>query len=144
PMFPVFRQRLLIAISIAIGAIVWWQAVGPMRAGDALTGISLFQAQIGPLAAIFLVIAAGIPAILLGLSVTAIGNPLSGVFVITASLAALAGAGGGIQGFMWRSSLPGGYGWLIGESIIWLAGLLAVFWLLGRAGPHISNRLPKS
>lgn len=141
-MVPKLGQRLLIAGTILLGGLVWWTIRPWLAAGDANGGISLFQAHIGLLPAVALVVIAGIPAVALSVVVSGTGHPLSGVFTAATSLLFLAGAGGGIQGVLWRGALPGEYGWLMLESVWWGAGVICVVWLIASAGGRVRDHLP--
>jgi hypothetical protein len=141
-MLPILRQRIITAVAIALGALAWLSVRGSLQADDASAGISLFDAHVGPIAAVLLLLAAGLPAVLLGTLTSAWGHPLTGVFAVAVSLCIVAGAGGGIDGFLWRQTLPGGYANLLAESILWLAALAGLLVLVQRLRGPIRRRLP--
>ena len=144
-MFPNLPQRLMIALTVVVGGLIWALAAGPLSAGDALGGLSLWQARIGWLAALGLWLVAALPAVGLGLVTASTGNVLGGVFATAGALGLLAIFGGPIDGWLWRSELPGAYAWLAVELAfmagVW-AGLLALLqWTSGPLRAHIGARL---
>lgn len=141
-MLPVFRQRLLIAAACVIGSIIWLWAGFVLAANDALPGYTIVNAGTGPLLALIVVVLTAIPAVLLGLYVGAVGNPLSGVFTVAAALMILAASGGSIDGFLWRNALPGAFILLAFEMVVWLVGAVVVLILLQQTRSAIRNRLP--
>ena len=127
-MFPRMRQRLIIITAVVVGAIGWMSVADWLRAPDGSTGLSLTTAKVGWGWAVLAVGLAGLPALVLGLFVSVMGNPLAGIFSISAALTVLAGSGGSINGWVWRDEvcMPEAYGGLIIEMIIWEAGLVAM------------------
>ena len=140
-MLPAFKQRLLITAAAIAGGLVWVLAAGPLGPADASSGLSLFDAQIGVLPALLVLVLAGLPALALAMGVSATGHPLAGIFTAATGLTCLAGAGGPIRGFVWRHTLPGGYGWLLGETVLWAGLLLAWIALTHRLRPILRPRL---
>lgn len=140
-MFPAFRQRLLIAAAMVVGGLVWLMAAGPLGAADASVGLSLFDARAGVLPGLVVLIAAGLPALTMGLIVAATGHPLAGVFTVATGLTFLAGAGGSIEGYLWRHTLPAGYGWLLAEAGLWAVMLAAMLGAIRRLRPGLRARL---
>lgn len=130
-MLPAFRQRLLIGIGLIIGSWVWMHVATELGAADGSPGISLFDSSLGVPLAIVITVLAGLPAVGLGLVASSIGNPLSGIFVVAFSLLMLAASGGSIEGFLWRSNLPGRYGALIVETIFWSMAMVGLLFLTG-------------
>lgn len=118
-MLPAFKQRIVIAIAVVIGALCWCLAKGPLTPIDASSGITLSDARAGIVPAVAVVLVAGIPAIVLGIVAAGFGNPLSATFVVAASLTVLAAAGGGSAGYLWRADLPSGFLWLAGGLVVW-------------------------
>ena len=142
-MLPVLRQRILIAVGVILGGIVWMRAQGALAPSDASSGITLFDASAGPIIAAVIALLAGLPAIVAGLITSGTGHPLSGVFVVAFALMMLAAAGGSIDGFLWRSELPGRYGVLMLEMILWTTGWLALLLAIHRTRAAASRRYPK-
>lgn len=142
-MLPAFRQRLLIAAAAIAGGLVWLLAVDALSAADASSGISLFDARIGVLPGLLLLALAALPAVALGLIVSSTGHPLGGVFTVATGLLFLAGAGGSIQGYLWRHGLPEQYGWLIAESLLWAGLVLALLAMIRRLRPGVRERLDR-
>lgn len=126
-MLPQLKHRLIIGLSLVIGGLCWLLAHGALTAADGSGGLSLMDAHVGTAAAVLIVIAAGIPAIVLGLVTAATGNPLAGTFTVCGSLLWLASMGGSIDGYLLRTDLPSGYRQLAIESVIWLVLLAVVF-----------------
>ncbi|MCE9589374.1 MAG: hypothetical protein K8S99_02490 [Planctomycetes bacterium] len=141
-MFPRLRQRLIIALAIALGAFCWLAVGSMVAAPDNSPGLSLFTARSGPAVAIIIVAVAGVPALVLGVMASASGHPLSGVFAVALSLGILAGWGGPIDGWMRRSALPGAYTWLIVECVVWQAGVIVMLAVIQRLRASLRSRLP--
>ncbi|MEO0587643.1 MAG: hypothetical protein AAF078_08385 [Planctomycetota bacterium] len=124
-MIPSWRQRWIVVVGVLAGAFAWWQAGGWLAAVDGTPGYVLADAAVGWPAATAAIALLGVVALVLGGVAAATGQPLSGVIVIATSLTALALRGGSSMGFFWRHDLPAGYGTLLIEAFLWLAGLLA-------------------
>ncbi|MEM0914496.1 MAG: hypothetical protein AAGK09_07785 [Planctomycetota bacterium] len=123
-MIPGWRQRWVVAVGIALGAVAWWFAGGLLIAGDGTPGYVVADARVGWLVGTAAVALLGVVAVGMGGVAAATGQPLSGMVVIAASLTVLAWRGGASMGFFWRHDLPGGYGLLLVEAVWWLAGAL--------------------
>ncbi len=131
-MFPRIRHRLVIALTALAGAFVWLLIAGALKPADGLGGISLLWSHTGVAQALMLVALAGLPSLVMGLVISAMGNPMSGLFVVCAGLSALALWGGPIDGWMTRAHLPGDYQWLMLESLIWQAGVVVMLMSIQR------------
>ena len=142
--FPPMRQRLLIAVAVAIGAGSW-MAVAPMlQAIDGASGLSLATARVGMGQAVALVYVAAIPTIAAGLVVAAAGHRLSGVFAVAGALTIIATSAGSIDGWFRRDpvSMPEPYVGLIVELAIWMVIVLATLVLTEKLAPRLRPRLP--
>ncbi len=133
----------MIAGGAVLGGLVWLLAAGALRSTGAWAGISLFDAHVGVLPGVLILLLAGLPALVLGLMVSATGHPLAGVFVVATGLTFVAGAGGSMQGYVWRHALPAGYGWLLMETLLWAALLLGLLALVRRLRPGVRQRLTR-
>lgn len=146
-MLPQLKHRLVIGLSLVIGALCWLLALGSLTAADGSTGLSLMDAHVGTVPAIFVVLATGLPAILVALVAASTGNPLAGAFTVSGSLVLLAAMGGRIDGYLRRSVLPDGFKPLVIESLIWLIMLAAIFVLIdrlrGKARPALAKLTPQ-
>ena len=132
-MLPTMRHRMVMAVAIFVGAAVWLFTFGFLEAADGASGLSLMSAPVGGGSATVIVAVAGLFALGMGLIASVMGNPLSGVFAVSAGLCVLAWKGGDIDGWMLRAQMPGDYGQLMIEMVIWQVGvvwmLLAIQWL---------------
>ncbi len=146
-MLPQLKHRLVIGLALVIGALCWLLALGALTAADGSTGLSLMDAHIGTLPAIFVLLATGLPAMLVALIAASTGNPLTGAFTISGSLVLLAAMGGRIDGYLQRSTLPDGYRPLVTEALIWLVMLAVIFILIDRlrikVRPGLSRLAPQ-
>jgi len=142
-MLPQLKHRLIIGLSLVIGAMCWLLAMGTLTPADGSTGLSLMDAHIGTVPAIFVVLATGLPAILVALVVASTGNPLAGTFTVSGSLVLLAAMGGPIDGYLYRSTLPHGYRTLVAESIVWLVLLAVIFVAIDRLRIKVRPGLAK-
>jgi hypothetical protein len=86
--------------------------------------------------------AVGLPTLGLGLFVSVLGNPLSGLFVVAASLCVLAGVGGSIDGWMRREELPAGYMRLLVEVGVWQLGVALMLVVVGYLRSPMRVRWP--
>ena len=125
-MLPSIRHRLMIAVAVIVGALSWSLVTGVLRAPDGSTGLVLFGGGARSIGNLLFIVLAGLPALFLALLTSAAGNPLSGVFVGSASLCLLAGLGGPADGWLRRAELPGDVVWLIVETLVWAVGLAVV------------------
>ena len=130
-MLPVLKQRLLIAAALVLGGLIWLLAVHPLSAVGGWSGISLIDPRASIPLAVVLVLLIGLPAIGLALITASTGHPISGVFVFAAALSFPAGAGGAIDGLLYRAQLPQAYLYLALEMLFW-ALLLVGFLVLAR------------
>ncbi len=131
-MLPIFRQRLLIAAAVLVGGLCWLAASGPLRADDGSTGLSLVAGRSGWPIALAAVLLAGLPAMIGAALSSALGHPLTGLFVASAALMVPAASGGPINGFLWRAELPGAYAGLAFETLLWLVVLVGLMALISR------------
>jgi hypothetical protein len=140
-MLPQLKHRLVIGISLVIGGLCWLLALGALTAADGSTGLSLMDAHVGTPTAVLVLLATGLPAIIVGLVAASTGNPLTGVFTISGSLLLLGAMGGRIDGYLQRSELPAGYQPLVIESVIWLVFLAVVFMTIDRLRTRVRPSL---
>ncbi len=131
-MLPQLKHRLVIGLSLVIGGLCWLLALGALTAADGSTGLSLMDAHVGTPSAVLIVIAAGLPAIILGLVTASTGNPLAGTFTVCGSLLLLGSMGGSIDGYLRRTELQAGFRPLAVEAVIWLVLLALVIILIDR------------
>lgn len=145
-MLPNMRQRLIIATCAIGGGLIWLLVREPLTAADGASGISLLAARVGPVAAWGIAIGAGIPALVLAVLASTSGNPISGVFAGCAALTILAAYGGSMDGWVRRmqqvDALPGAYGGLIVEMLMWHAGLVAMLGLIQIGRSPLRTRIP--
>ena len=147
-MFPNLRQRLIIALTVVIGGLFFLAVRYLLTGPGGAEGISLMSARIGPVFAFAVVMAAAVPALGLGVVVSSSGNPLSGIFAAGAALAALAGWGGSIDGWMKmhddaRTALPGAYAGLIFETVLWQLPLVAMLVAIAFWRQPLRRRWPR-
>ena len=142
-MLPSLRQRLILAVAIALGATVLVLVAADLRVADGSRCLTLTSARVGPALAALIIVVAAVPALIGGLIAAGTGNPLSGVFAIGASFCVLAGTGGSIDEWFIRegATLPADYGWLIVEVVGWEAALAVMLVLISRARPPLRRRL---
>lgn len=141
-MLPSMRQRLVIGGAVVVGALGWLATLGSLRAADGSTGLSLASSPMGFARSTLLVLAAGLPAVALGLVSAATGHPLAGVFAVAISLVALAAAGGPIDGWIYRSSVPADYKLLLLETFVWQLGVCVLLMVIQRLRSPLRSRLP--
>ena len=141
-MLPSIRHRLLIGAAIAIGALGWLLVAEMLRPADGSPGLTLMGSRMGLIMALAVVAAAGLPAAALGVFTSAAGNPLSGVFAVSAALAGLAAAGGSMEGWVRGASLPRDFGWLIVECFVWQAGLVVMLAMIQHFRSPLRTRWP--
>ncbi len=145
-MFPSLRHRVLIAVSVVLGALIWLWARGVLQAADGGSGYTIVGAQAGPIVATVVVALLGVPVVALGLFVSTTGHPLSGIFTVAAALAILAGTGGSIDGWLIRhveaDALPAAYTGLIGEVLLWQIGVVIMLTVIARLRSPLRTRYP--
>lgn len=132
-MLPSMRQRLILAASITLGAIVLVMARPALLSAQGHTGLTITHSHLGLALALLTTLAAALPALATGLATTATGNPLSGVFVVATSFTFLAASGGAMDGWVRSITGPTAYWPLVVETMLWslmLAGLIALCHLL--------------
>ena len=111
-----------------LGGWVWAWGLPWLRAADGSTGVAVVSSEAGAVLGWVVLLLSGGVAIALAAGVgAATRNRLAGVFTLAAAGLMLAVWGGPIHGWMWRSSLPGGYGWLAAEAVVWALGLAGFF-----------------
>ena len=132
-LFPALRVRLMILLTIVAGGASWQLAHAVLRSPDGTGALSLFDAGVAWPVAVMLTLAAGIPALVLGVVTGAIANPLAGVFSVAGALCVFAGAGGSAETWLRRAASRGGYVDLIVETLIWQVAIVG-FALLAQMG----------
>lgn len=141
-MLPSLFIRSLIVLGVALGGFCWLLALPILAPIDGSTGISLFDARGGWIAAVGVLLLCGIPAIGLALMAGTAGSPLAGPFVAAFALLIVAAKGGSSRGYLWRADLPTDYAQLILETLIWSAGLLALMLAVGVCRRVARQRYP--
>lgn len=141
-MFPTLSQRVLVPIAFLVGGLVWLWAARFVEPADGRGGLTLFDAQVGVVLAVALMLLTGLVAIVLGTVVGALGNPLSGLFVVGTALLFPAVEGGQIDGWLWRHDEPTAYVRLIVEMLVWAGALLGVVVLMDAARRPVRRALP--
>lgn len=125
-------------VGFVVGTLCLLPVLGPIMSASGYSGLVLLDARAGVMGALGLLVLAGLPALLLGLYVSASGNPLSGVFTVGASLLVLAGLGGSIRGLVWRQAERGSgearggsiFMQLEMEMVLWAGLWCGVMWLI--------------
>lgn len=143
-MFPSLRTRLLITIAAIAGSMLWVSAAEAAMAPDGSGGISLITAgSFGKATAMILL--AGLPALIMGLVISALGNPLSGLFAAAIGLCSLAVTGGEMNGWIDRTNagLPGDYLKLAMETLLWFAAVIVFLIVAMKLRPSIRKTIPK-
>jgi len=142
-MLPSLKQRIIIVAAIAVGAWCWLTVEPSLLRPDMGPGISLLFSRAGWFAGLFYLVAAGLPAIFLGMVASGAAHPLAGVFSISFALAILATAGGAIDGLLWQADGSGVYLLLALEAVIWAALLAGVLVAVARSRLWIRRRFPR-
>ena len=143
-MLPPMRQRIVIALMVLVGGLVWLLAEGALSSGAGWSGLSLLDARVGPVMAVVVATASGLPAVLGGWLAGWAGRRLAGAAVLGGALLFLAADGGGVEGFLSRTdAAPAAYGWLIVECAIWALGLIAFLIALTLLRERVRPRLPR-
>jgi hypothetical protein len=148
-MLPTITQRLMMLAALIIGTLCLLPILPMLTAADGSSGLSLLDARIGPVQACGLIILASLPALLLGLYLSASGNPLSGVFTLGFALMILSAHGGSMTGLIWRQAerprdeASGGsiFMQLEIEMMLWALGWCAVMVLIRLLRTPIRDRL---
>lgn len=142
-MLPPLKHRLVIGITLVVGALCWLLALNSLRAVDGSTGLSLMDARVGTVPAVLIVILAGLPACIAGLLAASTGNPLAGAFTVVGALMPLTMVGGSMMGYFRRAALPGVFKPLAFESVIWLVYLAVVFVVIDRLRKRVRPGLSR-
>ncbi len=142
-MFPPARQRVVVIVSVVIGALAWSLCADALSAADGSPGLTLIDTRAGALVGTLMLMLAGIPALLGGLVSSATGTVLSGLFVVGAALAVLGAQGGGMEHWARGETmtLGGRYTAMAVEMVLWGAGIGAVTWVFGRLQPVVREWL---
>lgn len=134
----------MMMIAVFLGGLVWMAADGPLSDAAGWSGLSLLDARVGVVLAIAMAVLAGVPAVVGGWLAAWAGRRLAGAMVVSGALLFLAAAGGGVSGFIDRTqAAPWAYGWLIVESALWAAGLIAFLAVLAVGYRVVRPRLPR-
>jgi len=141
-MLPNLPQRLLIALALVVGGLFCLSVRPLLMPGDGMGGLTLLRAPVTWAGAALLVAVAGLPAAALGTVAAASGNKLGGVFAVGVAVGLLGVAGGPIDGWLWRTANPAGYVWLVGEMLLWAAGVIGLLMLIERGHAPVRGRLP--
>jgi hypothetical protein len=140
-MLPNLRQRAVIVLGCAAAAWCclqmqpWLAPIGP---GE---GMVLRDVYGGLPAGIVALLGAVAPAVIIAGCVSAMGHPISGVFVVSIALVVLVSAGGGSRGFFYRHELPEAWRWLTVEALVLLLGLAGTLMGLHVLRPAMRRRL---
>lgn len=146
-MFPPIRQRLLIAVTIVLGAGAFSAVLPYVAQRDGATGLSLLDGDPWRIVVAMVVMAgAGLVAAVPAVAASVTGNPMAGVFGLAGALAAAAARAGPIDGWMFRhaeaQALPREYGWLMAELAVWQLGWIGVLLLIQRLRSPLRTRFP--
>lgn len=141
-MLPTLQQRIVIVLAVALGAGAWLLVSDALQAADEASGLSLIGSRVGLIAALLLLILVNVMMVTAGTLVSAMGNPLSGIFAAAAALCVLAGVSGPINGWLERINSPGAYGSLIMETGFWYATLVLLLWSVGQWRQALRSRVP--
>lgn len=143
-MFPSLRTRLLITIAAIAGSMLWVSAANAALAPDGSGGISLLTASSTGVA-VSMILLAGLPALIMGLLISAFGNPLAGLFTAGICLCSLAVAGGTMDQWLKRNgaSLPGDYMKLAIETVAWFAAVIGFMCIAMTTRPRIRKTIPQ-
>lgn len=150
------RQRLIILGSTAIGGAIWLGAVPALQATNGGGGLSFTTAQGGVGTNIALVVAYGLPALILAVITACTGHLITGMFVLGASMMFLAATGGPMNDWLLghmqgphSSTLPQAYSGLIIEAIGWQVAVIVALLIVQRMRgllrpvvPHDEGRSP--
>ncbi|MEM1353868.1 MAG: hypothetical protein AAGH88_03185 [Planctomycetota bacterium] len=132
-MLPTLTQRALMLIAIVAAAFAWLAVRLPLTAAQGSSGLSLMDARIGVVLACLLLLAAGLPALISAMYVSASGNPLSGIFTTGFALMILAGQSGSMAGLIQRQQDGGGvFAALMIELGLWALAWCVLMFLIRR------------
>lgn len=141
-MLPTITQRTLMLIAIVAATLAWLAIQLPLTAAHGSSGLSLMDARVGVLFACLLLLAAGLPAMVGAIYVSASGNPLSGIFTTGFALIILAGQGGSMTGLIRRQSAGGGiFTTLMIELLLWALAWCVLMFLIRRFRDFVRGNL---
>ena len=134
-------QRLAILLAIVAVGLLYLPGTEVARAADGSAGCTLLFAG-SPLEAVGWFLMMSVPAVLIGGLVSALGNPLGGVFVVAVGLLFPAVSGGPIDQWLRNAASAGAYWALVAEAAVWAA--LMVMAVVGCYGLSraVRSRLP--
>lgn len=148
-MLPTLRHRLIIAVCLLLGSLIWLSVLPLLMPFDGSTGLVLGHSRFGWLVAGMIVLATALPVVILCLICSAGGNLVSGPFVMAAALTILAGKGGSANGFYHRfmphdpeGYLPAACFHLLLETGFWILFWLLLMGLISRTRPALRRKLP--
>lgn len=133
-MLPPLSQRMLILVALLLGGgFLWWAGRDAMLVGH---GAELLSPGGGMLLLLTL------PAVALGLIVSATGHPATGLFVLGVCLLIPAAMGGPIDAELYRLQSVSRFGVMLAESALWLALLVGYALVLRASRLRLRNVLP--
>ena len=134
------RHRAVLTVSLLLCGALLWPLPVLLRPFDGSSGLTLWSAGSGGM-----ILAWGL--ILLAAAVggvaTALAHPMTGLVSLSGALTLAAARGGSGSGWLDRSALPGGFGWLAIEMVLWLllgVGCIALMVKMARRwGPQTDD-----
>ncbi len=141
-MLPGSTQRIIITVAaILVGLAFLWVGRSAEAADGSYAGSLLMAASpIIAIAAFAIVITV---AIVPALIASATGNPLSGIFVLSAGLV-FAASVARVDNWMRHVDLPGGYLWSAVELALWALPMVIIVQAVGRWRDRLRSALPQS
>lgn len=127
-MTTMIRNRAVLTIAIIVAAAGWLTSAKYLRAIDGSTGLTLSSG-----AGIAILVLYSLPGLAAALFAALVGGWRRGMLTVGAGLGALAAISGPIDGWMMRTDLPGAYGWLMLELLLWYTGLTIAGMVFHRA-----------
>ena len=141
-MFPNMKQRVGVVAMVVIGGLLYRHGVDAMRVAGGAEGASLLAAD-SPISAFGQLLSVTLAVVIMGSIVSALGNPLAGVFAAATALVVPAIVGGPIDEWLRSAAGASDYWTLAIEAGVWAVIITAVAKVIVTTAERLQARLPE-
>lgn len=137
------KQRVGVVAVIVLGGLLYRHGVDAMRVAGGAEGASLLAAD-SPISALGQLLSVTLAVIVMGSVISALGNPLAGVFAAATALVVPSIVNGPIDQWLRSATSSAAYWTLALEAGLWAAIVAGLTWIIYSTAGRLRARMPKS